>query len=90
MKQVACTLPEAMYESLRALAEASGLTMSGYARKAIIRTVQAQIYFTEEERGLLGLPIAQIPPPIDIEEVLAERATEKPPEYKTAKRKHTG
>lgn len=81
-KQVACTLPIPLYTRLQQLADASGVTVSDYARKAIIKTVQEWIRFEEIEHSgavgtiVVGHPIAELPPPIDATTAL--RAAEMP------------
>ena len=84
-KLVSCTIPIEMYDKLLQLAEVSGLTISNYARKSIIRTVQANIRFQEIEHGTtqnpitVGNPIAHLPP------VISLRAAEDPGTYQTGK-----
>ena len=96
-KLVSCTVPVPVYHQLQSLAEASGLTPSGYARKAIIRTIQSKIRFEEIEHGthsvpvITGNPIAEIPVPIDYRQVFrnaqnALRAAEEAAAYQTPKK----
>lgn len=95
-KQVACTLPVTIFERLKALAEASGVTVSDYARKAIIQTVQQRIRFEEIEHSgavgtiVVGTPIAEIPPKPDYQELtemFSARATEEPEQTPKTRRK---
>lgn len=81
-RHVSTTVPEPVYKLLEELAETSGITPTAYARKAIIRTVNAMIRFQETEVGpdkkpiSIGFPIAEIPPAIEEESLF--RAAEKP------------
>lgn len=81
-KHVSTTVPVPIYSLLEELAESSGISPTAYARKAIIRTVQAMIRFQETEVApdkkpiSIGYPIAEIPQPID--ETAELRAAETP------------
>ena len=85
-KQVACTLSIQLFNRLGDLAKASSISRSDYVRRAVSQAITSNTYYPGAA-DTKGLPIANLPPPIDIEEVLAARAAEEPPEYKTPKHK---